>query len=208
MSRPFDENEFKALWKKSKHTQQQLKQSEMSAETTEATITKNQESLKGYWTDDEARGISLLVTKRGEATTRISLSSEYWYRVQHFDVLDTEVNTVWKLIKELIINECGRTLVPHVRKETVAGEEEGEIVEKQTVEYYRVSNLSAKQVDQLYYLLKHTLTKSGLTFALAHSFFGGMDTNHSIPVPKKRRRKKRNAIAITVSAAEKYENQN
>ncbi len=120
-------------------------------------IDKTQESKKGYWSDDEPRGISLTVSET-ETGSRISLSSEYWYRVQHFDLTDCDVNGAWQIIQS-VASECGRTLVPHLE---ITDNEEN-------AEYYRVAYLNPKQTDQLYYLLKHSLTTLGIEFVISHT---------------------------------------
>lgn len=147
-------------------------------------LDKNQESKKGYWTDDESRGISLVVTHstNNEAGSKISLSSEYWYRVQHFDLPECQVAKAWQVILD-VAKACGRTLVPHTIEENDADAnelEEGEVAEP-TIEYYRISYLNPKQTDQLYYFLKHSLTTMGTPFVISHTFT--FDTTNCVPAP-------------------------
>lgn len=149
------------------------------------TLNKNHESRKGYWTDNESRGLYLSVTFT-ENATRISLSSEYWYRTQHFDLKNCGSDEAWRIIKSLM-KECGRTLLSHEtnEEEGMSGDTEDTIEQK----YYRVPYLSAKQVDQIYYLLKHSLTTENRDFAIAHSIF--FDTSKGIAAPVKRKRRKK-----------------
>jgi hypothetical protein len=121
-----------------------------------------EESRKGYWTNDEPRGIAVRIVALDEKAVRISLSSEHWYRVQHFDI-EGSPNSAWRLLIDVIGKQCGRSLkVVHAEGTANAA--------APTVDYYQVGNLNAKQVDQLYYLLKHTLTTAGVSFSIAHSF--------------------------------------
>jgi hypothetical protein len=160
-------------------------------------IDKLKEAKKGYWTDDEARGISIRVSAIGEDTTRISVSSDYWYRVQHFDVDAASCNSTkaWQVI-QTVMKECGRTLIPVTTDVTLEDESTDEIVE-----YYNVAYLNTKQVDQLYYLLKHELTTANYPFVISHTFSFDTSTECVIAPPsvstdasktaKNRRRRKR-----------------
>lgn len=192
----------------------------MSTTTFTHVIDKALETKKGYWTDDEPRGIAVRLVAVDEKFVRISLSSDYWYRVQHFDI-ECCPNKAWRLVIDVISKECGRTLFPvysykaastEVEEVTVEGDEtesgdQEMIIETAqglkaaTVKYYSVAYLNAKQVDQLYYLLKHALTTAGVPFVIAHSFAFDTSTPSILlcdgqgqPDPKKtRRRRKRNA---------------
>ena len=172
----------------------------MTDQTTTNTLNKDVEAKKGYWTDDESRGISLYVTATGEDTARISLSSEYWYRVQHFDLSDSSVEDAWKVIKALM-KECGRSLVLHaapIAPVTTTPEDEGEneseieeepdAVEPAPV-HYCAPYLSVKQVDQIYYLLKHALTTAKVNFVISHTI--RFDTSCGVAAPPKRRRRRK-----------------
>jgi hypothetical protein len=132
-------------------------------------IDKIKEAKKGYWTDDESRGLSIRVSANADHT-RISVSSEYWYRVQHFDVNAGECNSTkaWQVI-QTVMKECGRSLIP-VTFEVGTTTEEGTEETDEITEFYSVAYLNAKQVDQLYYLLKHELTKANYPFVISHTF--------------------------------------
>lgn len=94
--------------------------------------------------------------------------SEYWYRVQHFDLTTCNVTNAWQIIQD-VSEACGRSLVPHVSANC------------DTVKYYRIAYLNAKQTDQIYYLLKHSLTTLGIVFTISHTFL--VDTSQSVPFP-------------------------
>lgn len=131
-------------------------------------IDKTKEAKKGYWTNDEHRGFSIVVSPGyEEQTTRISITSEYWYRVQHFDIV-CDPDRAWKLVNDAM-SQCGRTLIPAITSTT-----DGAVITNYTVAY-----LNAKQVDQIYYLLKHSLTTANLQFSISHTL--GFDTSKSIP---------------------------
>ena len=165
-------------------------------------IDKLKEAKKGYWTDDEARGISIRVSAIGEDTTRISVSSDYWYRVQHFDVDAASCNSTkaWQVI-QTVMKECGRTLIPITTEVTVVNDEDNESTTEEIVEYYNVAYLNTKQVDQLYYVLKHELTTAKYPFVISHTFSFDTSTECVIAPPsvltdasktaKNRRRRKR-----------------
>ena len=149
-----------------------------------ATLDKTQESKNGYWTDDEPRGITVAVgNTRVDGACRISLMSEYWWRVQHFTVSDCNTGKVWGIVKQ-VMKDCGRSLVPYA-----VGEKDQESETDDRPVYYSVPYLSNKQVDQLYYLLKHSLTTNRLDFALSHGVrFPSYD---GIVAPKKRRKRRK-----------------
>ena len=112
------------------------------------------EDQKGYWTADEKRGLHISVESREGTGAKIILSSDYWYRIQQFNIA-TLPAIAWKVVWEVVHGECGRTLVP-----TLSDDEE--------VKYYSIKNLNVKQVDQVYYLLKHALTKNNIQFEITH----------------------------------------
>jgi len=176
------------------------------------TLNKILESKKGYWTDEEPRGLMLNVTPTGETSARISLSSDYWYRVQHFTLPDSSTDDAWKVIKT-VMKECGRSLVLHApptteKTEKTENQEEQEDKspdhsetkkEAPVAVHYSTPYLSAKQVDQIYYLLKHALTTAKIPFVISHSLL--FDTSNGIAAPpKRRRRRKRNIAAHTANA--------
>ena len=144
------------------------------------TLNKPLESKKGYWTDDENRGLSLNVTQLLNDDTRISLSSDHWYRVQHFDLSETSTTEAWRIIKATM-KECGRTLIVHPSED------------QESSVHYQVASLSAKQVDQIYYLLKHGLTTANVVFTITHSFM--FDTSDGVAAPPKRRRRKKKTFS-------------
>lgn len=168
-------------------------------------LNKEQESKKGYWTDEEPRGLLLKVLEKGEEGSRISLSSEYWYRVQHFDLIDTTPNEAWRMVRS-VMKECGRTLVPHMvdiaidlsqgvdpdaEPDTDRNNQQEQSAEESVVQYYRIAYLNDKQVNQLYYLLKHSLTTEGKAFKIGHTLSFAGEKKPCIPLPPKRRRKRR-----------------
>lgn len=186
-------------------------------------LNKNQESKKGYWTDDEVRGLSISVTASSEDTARISLSSAYWYRVQHFDLQESTSEEAWRVIRATL-KECGRTLVLHApptpapEREQVEEEEDDEEENDETAAaaaatnenkdevvtpapgvHYEVPYLSAKQVDQIYYLLKHNLTTEKVGFSISHSI--RFDSSKGTLAPSKRRRRRKKKVANRPSPA-------
>lgn len=194
-------------------------------------INKKREAKKGYWKDNEPRGLYLRVVckekknqeqqkqeeesnetelhaKNNRYTICVSLNSEYWYRVQHFDLDDCSIRKVWAIIKD-VTRECGRTLVPHTREESIRNSDNNievndDNLEKQdtndkqeetktqsVVEYYRIAYLSPMQVNQLYYLFKHAFTKNGLSFSIRHTIGFDTSTDKCVKPPKKRRQRRR-----------------
>lgn len=166
-------------------------------------LNKEMESKKGYWTDGEARGLSIAVIA-DETGTRISLSSGHWYRVQHFELCATSSTDAWRILKTTI-KDCGRTLVAATQGEAddhSETENEGELLDlgehplletKANNRYYEIAHLSAKQVDQIYYLIKHALTTANAPFVISHSL--RFDTTHATAAPGKRRRRRKKRIS-------------
>lgn len=140
------------------------------------------ENTKGYWTENPTGFIDFAVISQEDGPL-IALGSKYWYRIQYFK-LSEDCNTAaaWNHVKALL-KQCGRTLP----------------VTEDTNNVYRVSNLSLQQANQMYYLLKHSLTSEGIEFSLQHSF--SLDVASTLPAPveqKKKRRKRPNKNAWKV----------
>jgi hypothetical protein len=161
------------------------------------------EESKGYWTEGSSGYLDIAVievydvaikssseSENSSTTTlggasdvdtplikssAILLSSGYWYRVQHFELTD---GTAWSWLKTLL-RECGRKL-----PEPLGGAENDINV------VYRIGNLSLQQVNQMYYLLKHSLTSAKVPFTLAHSLTMTAGTV-AAPKPKKAHRRLR-----------------
>ena len=151
---------------------------------------KRKESSAGYWTDKETRGLSLCI-KNLDAKVRVSVSSEYWYRVQHFDLTNTIAKNIWNIIK-LVMKDCGRMLIA-IHDESKA--------EANSILFYRLDNLSEKQTNQIYYLLKHAFTKNKLEFTISHTL--RFDTSiPSLIMPKKKRRRRRGRTESTTTTNE------
>jgi hypothetical protein len=164
------------------------------------TLNKTLESKKGYWVDDEPRG--LLISVQGcDDEARISLSSDYWYRVQHFSLPQSSTDDAWKVIRS-VMRECGRTLVLHApieEEDTKEKDEEEEHNDQDndqeeddttsTPVHYSVPYLGPKQVDQIYYLIKHALTTAQMKYSISHSI--RFDTSRGIAAPPKRRRRRK-----------------
>lgn len=164
--------------------------------TNEPTLNKNQESQKGYWTDGESRGLQICVSnavvsdgKKAAASSRISLSSAYWYRVQNFDLPETSAEDAWRVIRSTL-KECGRTLVLHAPP-LWDEDPEGDAEDVTPIDgvHYEVPYLSAKQVDQIYYLLKHNLTTVKMRFNITHSI--SFDARKGVLAPSKRKRRRK-----------------
>ena len=166
-------------------------------------VNKDVESEKGYWTDDEPRGLAICVdatTKGMDVNSRISLSSDYWYRVQHFNLGQSTTDEAWKVINA-VAKECARTLVLHsAANKSSSGSEPGNNEEECSKEvkdcdlstpavHYCIPSLSVKHVDQIYYLIKHALTKAKMKFTISHGF--RFDTSKGVTAPPKRRRRRK-----------------
>ena len=145
------------------------------AEITHAAV--KPENTKGYWTEDPAGFLDFAVISDTDGPL-IVLSSKFWYRVQYFKLAQTcDTATAWTYVKTLL-KQCGRTLPPVTANET------GNV--------YRITNLSLQQANQMYYLLKHSLTSENVEFQLRHSF--SLDAASTLPAPvelKKKNRRKR-----------------
>lgn len=137
------------------------------------------EASKGYWTDNTNGYVDIAVLHSGA----IALSSGHWYRVQKFQLPNTndeQQTECWTFVKQLL-KECGRKLpVPS---------DDG---------VYRITNLSSQQANQMYYLLKHNLTSAKAEFELRYGLFiDGSETVKCPPMKKKRRlRSKRGKISV------------
>jgi hypothetical protein len=143
-------------------------------------VIETAEQSKGYWSDNSAGYLDVAVsveyandTRDAIQTSTILLSSNYWYRVQHFRLTD---GSAWNWLKALL-RDCGRKLP--------------ELAADVTAFVYRIGNLSLQQVNQMYYLLKHSLTSAKVTFTLAHSLT--MINNHTITIPAPKSKKNRRA---------------
>ena len=170
----------------------------MKTMTSTTTLDKTLESKKGYWTDDEPRGLSVAIVPFGESEVRISLSSEYWYRVQHFDLSEITIRQAWNKFNS-VLRDCGRTLVIHTNEDNEMSETE---CSERPAVHYEVPYLSAKQVDQIYYLLKHSLTTAKTDFSIAHGLC--FDTTKGVAIPsKKRKRRKKKMIVQQWQTVEK-----
>lgn len=147
-----------------------------TVDTPQATQT---EMAKGYWTDNSIGYLDVAVTmctteneQPKTISSTILLSSNYWYRVQRFTLND---DTAWMWVRALL-RECGRTL-PEPQSS-------GGYI-------YRISNLSLQQANQMYYLLKHSLTSAKIIFTLSHSLTFDANTTVAPPKQKKNRRLRR-----------------
>lgn len=146
-------------------------------------VSNDGEQSKGYWSEHSTGYLDIAVsvlyadeTRTLEAiqSSTILLSSNYWYRVQHFRLTD---GTAWTWLKALL-RECGRKL-PELNNN------------ENTAFVYRIGNLSLQQVNQMYYLLKHSLTSAKVPFLLAHSLV--MIGNNTVTVPAPKSKKNRRA---------------
>ena len=179
----------------------------MKTMTSTTTLDKTAESKKGYWTDDEPRGLSVAIAPLGDNNVRISLSSEYWYRVQHFDLSEITIRQAWTKFNS-VLKDCGRTLViysePPYNGDEMKDTEEmvrPALMVRPAV-HYEVPYLSAKQVDQIYYLLKHSLTTAKTEFSIAHGLC--FDTSKGVPIPsKKRKRRRKKPLIVPWQTVEK-----
>lgn len=137
------------------------------------------ETTKGYWTENPTGFIDFAVISEADGPL-IALSSKYWYRVQYFKLAeDSDTATAWNYVKRLL-RECGRSLPALSSIEAV----------------YRIGNLSLQQANQMYYLLKHSLTTEGIDYSLQYSF--SLDAAGALPAPiehKRKRRRRRNKNA-------------
>lgn len=145
-------------------------------------VSNDGEQSKGYWSEHSAGYLDVAVsvlyandTLEAIQSSTILLSSNYWYRVQHFQLTD---GSAWTWLKALL-RECGRKL-PDLNNDNAA-----------TAFVYRIGNLSLQQVNQMYYLLKHSLTSAKVPFLLAHSLV--MISNNTITVPAPKSKKNRRA---------------
>ena len=140
--------------------------------------TPDAETSKGYWTENSPGYLDIAVIVKstgnndndGEKIRSIVLSSGYWYRTQCFEVEDA-----WGHVKTLL-RECGRKLPMTPDQEYV----------------YRLGNLSAQQVNQMYYLLKHKLTSGKIPFTISHSLSIDVTNTEKMPTSKAHRRLRRN----------------
>jgi hypothetical protein len=154
----------------------------MNTVTIDTILTSNSkpEDSKGYWTAESTGFINFAILSETEGPM-IALASNHWYRIQYFQLQnDFEAETAWTLVKNLL-KQCGRTL-PTASDENL----------------YRLGNLSLPQANQMYYLLKHSLTSEGIEFALKHSFT--LNALCTIPAPidikKKRKRRGKNSWKV------------
>jgi hypothetical protein len=148
------------------------------------------EASKGYWTDGHSGflDIAVLADSTDDENVSIVLSSNHWYRVQMFDLDGQTCAIAWNYIKALL-RECGRKL-PFVSDE------------QQFI--YRITNLCLQQVNQMYYLLKHSLTSGKISFTISHSLtFPYKKPTVVAPKPKQHRRLRRNKNREVISSPNK-----
>ena len=150
-------------------------------------VNNDAEQSKGYWSEHSTGYLDVAVSVvYADATcsleaiqsSTILLSSNYWYRVQHFQLTDA---SAWTWVKALL-RDCGRKLP--------------DLGDANAAFVYRISNLSLQQVNQMYYLLKHSLTSAKVPFILAHSLAMISANTITIPAPKSkknRRARRKNA---------------
>lgn len=177
------------------------------------TTTIETEQAKGYWTEGSSGYLDIAVSvtysdsnvvvktpnvatdasdvtiDNNIETSAIVLSSNYWYRVQHFKLTD---DSAWSWIKTLL-RECGRKLPTDCLSTSTTN-----------AFIYRVGNLSLQQVNQMYYLLKHALTSAKVPFQIEHTLLMVSPNMITIPAPKpkKNRRARRNKNAKPLNAAD------
>lgn len=150
----------------------------------------------GYWTGDEARGLRVSVHQDATSgATTIQLGSAYWYRVTRFVLARSTPHVAWRILR-MVAGECKREWQRENGEHAKQSEQttqakqspnEAHTHEKEAV--YRMRNLSSDQVKQIYYLVKHSLTREGVSFELHHSL--RFHPTGGLPMPPRRKRKRK-----------------